>query len=78
MAAQIDALSAHLLFLSAQRTAHDKLLGHDMGNSFRCSKAAGDDVFLLGSLYNRSFGIFLVAGLASVVVVDKSGKPLRL
>ena len=42
--AQLDAFPLHFLFLPVQGTAHDELLGHDVGNGLRCSKAAGDNI----------------------------------
>ena len=58
-----------LLLLSVQRTAHNKLLGHNMGNGLRCGKAAGNYTLLPGSCSNRSFNVFFAAGLAGIGVV---------
>lgn len=52
--AQMDSFPVNLLFLTAQRRTHNELLGHDMGNGFRCGKAAEDDILLSGRFYNRS------------------------
>ena len=71
--AQMDAPPVNLLLLPVQRTSHNKLLGHDMGNGFRCGKAAGDDVLLSGSLYNRSLTAFVstfTTALAGIGVID--------
>ena len=66
---QLDSLAMQLLLLSVQRTAHDKLLGHNMGNGLRCGKAAGNHTLLPGSRSNRGFNVFFAAGLAGVGVV---------
>ena len=71
--AQADPLSVHLLFLPVQRRAHYELLRHDMGDSLRRGKAAGNHVFLPGSLCNGRFAAFVgifAAVPAGVGIVD--------
>ena len=63
-------LPVNLLFLPVQRRTHDELLSHAMGNGFRCCKAAGDDVLLSGSLYNRSLIVFFVTGPAGIGIIN--------
>ena len=70
LSTQVNPFSFNLLFLPVQRAAYDELLGHDMDNGFRCSKATGNDVLLPGYFRNGSLDIFLVAVLAGVGVVD--------
>ena len=69
LSAQMDALPVNLLLLPVQRTSHNKLLGHDIGNGFRCGKAAGDDILLSGYLYNGSLNVFFITVPAGIGII---------
>ena len=57
------------LLLPVQRQHHTELLGHEMGQQFRRSKAAGDDRRLLLCLYNGNLNALISASGAGICVV---------
>ena len=70
LSAQGNALTIQLLLLTVQRTTHNELLGHDVGNSLRRGKTAGDNALFVGSLDHRRLDVLLVALPAGIAVID--------
>ena len=67
---QLNPPAVQLLFLPVQRRTHNKLLHHDVRNSFRSGKAAGDNILLPGCFHNGRLDILPVAVRAGVGVVN--------